>query len=701
MKLFTKSILIAGAAICALSANAQEGCWQWDKDSHFNVFLTLQRAAGIPGDFNNDGRMDIYVSGNGWNSYYEKPGLWSWQMTGSMYYNQGDNVWTRDIIEVEPTGEYTEETPDDPATPDVDEYKAPEALYKLVPAKHGIAPIRRPNMAVFDFNNDGHLDILIQGCTSGDDWLNYRDVVPHTDNWGQMYCTLLYKNNGDGTFTLMEETGIPTIAIDFGDTKEGMMFHPFATGDYDRDGFVDLAVCGMYAQADMEYTGRCTVLLRNIDGTGKFEDMKIAETIGGVWTKAEEITDENGTVLETIPGEELPGWFLPVSANAHFIDVNNDGWLDLLFSGWCDNNSDVRHPANGMVCRVYINKNGEKFVDETAGAEFSLARQTSLGFGDFDKDGYLDMLNHGYHDQNGFVAQYFANNGEGAEFAYDIAENYNGVGLVSDWAENFRAVVRDFNADGSLDVLYDGKQDNRIFYGAMDGTFSGAEQLPVRGNDSQDGNQAVADYNGDGLADRFQCGYMWHSDNQWGVNWRDADHHNMSGEWDMEASLWLNTTPDAEPVAPAAPANVAASVEGNILTITWEDCDDITAGYNVVVKCDNGKVMAILPVDTETGFLRVARNKHVVVRPGVQQYTIDLPYAGTITAGVQSVSLYNETYSEIAYAPAITVEAGVESIVADENAPIEYFNLQGVRVEKAENGIFIRRQGTTTTKVVR
>ena len=45
--------------------------------------------------------------------------------------------------------------------------------------------------------------------------------------------------------------------------------------------------------------------------------------------------------------------------------------------------------------------------------------------------------------------------------------------------------------------------------------------------------------------------------------------------------------------------------------------------------------------------------------------------------------------------------AGVEGIVADNNAPVEYFNLQGVRVANPENGVYIRRQGANVTKVVK
>ena len=43
---------------------------------------------------------------------------------------------------------------------------------------------------------------------------------------------------------------------------------------------------------------------------------------------------------------------------------------------------------------------------------------------------------------------------------------------------------------------------------------------------------------------------------------------------------------------------------------------------------------------------------------------------------------------------------GVESTLVDENAPVEYFNLQGVKVANPENGIFIKRQGAKATKVV-
>ena len=49
-------------------------------------------------------------------------------------------------------------------------------------------------------------------------------------------------------------------------------------------------------------------------------------------------------------------------------------------------------------------------------------------------------------------------------------------------------------------------------------------------------------------------------------------------------------------------------------------------------------------------------------------------------------------------------QSGLDDIqveeIEDENAPVEYFNLQGMKVENPENGMFIRRQGKKVQKVI-
>jgi hypothetical protein len=48
----------------------------------------------------------------------------------------------------------------------------------------------------------------------------------------------------------------------------------------------------------------------------------------------------------------------------------------------------------------------------------------------------------------------------------------------------------------------------------------------------------------------------------------------------------------------------------------------------------------------------------------------------------------------------VTTEAGVTAVAADDvNAPAVYYNLQGVRVNNPENGLYIRVQGNKATKV--
>lgn len=45
--------------------------------------------------------------------------------------------------------------------------------------------------------------------------------------------------------------------------------------------------------------------------------------------------------------------------------------------------------------------------------------------------------------------------------------------------------------------------------------------------------------------------------------------------------------------------------------------------------------------------------------------------------------------------------SGVAAVGSDNNAPVEYFNLQGMKVANPENGVFIRRQGSKVQKIVR
>lgn len=56
--------------------------------------------------------------------------------------------------------------------------------------------------------------------------------------------------------------------------------------------------------------------------------------------------------------------------------------------------------------------------------------------------------------------------------------------------------------------------------------------------------------------------------------------------------------------------------------------------------------------------------------------------------------------AEVTIFPEIVEHAGVSVIATENNAPAEYFNLQGVRVANPENGLYIVRRGTEVSKVI-
>lgn len=102
----------------------------------------------------------------------------------------------------------------------------------------------------------------------------------------------------------------------------------------------------------------------------------------------------------------------------------------------------------------------------------------------------------------------------------------------------------------------------------------------------------------------------------------------------------------------------------------------LTEGY---VYHSGGKVAA---ADVKTG-------------KEITPYTVDDPDYYTISVDYSG------------YAPVVTatrqngITTGVENVDTDAtDAPVEYFNLQGVRVDNPGAGIYIRRQGKTVTKVV-
>ncbi|MCM1028830.1 MAG: hypothetical protein NC342_01265 [Pseudoflavonifractor sp.] len=78
-------------------------------------------------------------------------------------------------------------------------------------------------------------------------------------------------------------------------------------------------------------------------------------------------------------------------------------------------------------------------------------------------------------------------------------------------------------------------------------------------------------------------------------------------------------------------------------------------------------------------------------------------WAMVIDGSAVMVVTYNVTDGGAAFNLTVTDPAGVEKVmINNENAPVEYFNIQGVRVnpETAGPGLYIRRQGNQAVKVL-
>ena len=85
--------------------------------------------------------------------------------------------------------------------------------------------------------------------------------------------------------------------------------------------------------------------------------------------------------------------------------------------------------------------------------------------------------------------------------------------------------------------------------------------------------------------------------------------------------------------------------------------------------------------------------------------TISFPYrSGFIYAQTSGGTYYASNYADVLSYVTFPTFSGINEVKADidnSNAPVEYFNLQGVRIVNPEAGQFvIKRQGSEVTKLI-
>ncbi len=308
------------------------------------------------GDYNNDGNIDLYICNTG-NSGSETA-------VNFLYRNDGNGVFTR-ILE----GEIVTDTEWSlgAAWADYDN----DGFLDLY-----VANFLQAN-ALYHNNGDGTFTRITEGEIVTDNFNTYSASWADYDNDGfqdlyvvnYFYSALpgqnncLYHNNGDGTFT-KNTTSI--IANDLALTQGS------SWGDYNNDGLLDLFVT-VNEFADIKHN----FLYKNI-GNGNFEIANSAPSIDG-----------------------------GVSFGAAWLDMNNDGFLDLTVS----NNGGSTKRLNFL----YLNNGDETFTNQnTDAATTTPLRDYCSTIADYNHDGYPDIFTpsysttvvHGLYQNNGGTNNY-------------------------------------------------------------------------------------------------------------------------------------------------------------------------------------------------------------------------------------------------------------------------------------------------------
>ena len=267
-----------------------------------------------------------------------------------------------------------------------------------------------------DYNNDGLLDLFVANYCQWDP----NNETPCMINGNRVSCNprmykplpnTLYRNNGDGTFTdVSAETGIAA--------------HPgrgmgVAVADYDGDGFPDIFVAnddfpnqlfhnqsGKHFEEIADDAGVSLAEGGNaISGMGvDFRDL-FNRGLPDIWITAmekqtfplyknlghgqfAEATAMAGLGLTTA---EMSGW-----SNA-IVDLDNDGWKDLYVarSNVIDNVALFAQRQYGESNTVFRNLGTGRFQDvtTTTGPAFQMpAVNRGAAFGDLDNDGRMDLV---------------------------------------------------------------------------------------------------------------------------------------------------------------------------------------------------------------------------------------------------------------------------------------------------------------------
>ncbi|MHC1769121.1 MAG: CRTAC1 family protein [Verrucomicrobiia bacterium] len=232
---------------------------------------------------------------------------------------------------------------------------------------------------------------------------------------------------------------------------------PRSRADYDNDGFLDLYIAnggGNTKQANFLYRN-------NRDGT---------------FTRITE-----GPLVKEVG----------LSAGAAWGDYDNDGFTDLLASGFGNDES--------FVYRNKGNATFEKMTRDSIGISLGTCQGS---WADYDQDGFLDLFAGGLFDQ---ASRLYRNNGNG-KFS-ELTNN----SLATTLGSPFSCPWADYDNDGRVDLfIANNEGTNFLFRNLGGGDFARIQEGPiVDQSDDPSIGAAWGDYDNDGFLDLFVANGGW------------------------------------------------------------------------------------------------------------------------------------------------------------------------------------------------
>lgn len=391
-------------------------------DHHLDNIVEGTGAGACFFDFDNDGLQDIYFVTGVWtkgvsdNDGRDLRG----KLSGRLYRNLGSGTFA-DVTEKAGVGSAVYGSGCSAADYDNDGFvdlyllnygantlyrNKGDGTFEDVSKKSGLDDARWSVSAVwFDADNDGWLDVYVGNYLLYDDG-KFRDFYPAQGYPGPLsYAgqpSILYRNNGDGTFTDVTKAA--------GLWKPGGRAMSVTAADFNKDGAMDIFTAND-AMENYFFLG---------DGKGHFTESALEANVA---------YSEHGQGVS--------------SMGPYFGDINRDGWLDVFVPNLNYVSLFVYNPEK----KAYDNRN------DAAGLAPILGQYAGWGsvMFDYDHDGWLDLFtvhgnaHHEYVQEDSLVR----NRGNGTfedvsrQAGAYFEEKYVGRGAA--WA--------DIDNDGDIDLL--------------------------------------------------------------------------------------------------------------------------------------------------------------------------------------------------------------------------------------------------------